>query len=139
MIEYYYLLFLILPLTGYIRYRKYIDTAIKTLCVMYVCKPTSPFVKKIDNNTYQLTFRINSKSYSFMMKLNNGPNRIEKITNGDTNITKEVEPYFNFNDLHIYSSITPGMLGYNNISIEYFNGDDKLFNCKDNILDQDII
>tara|TARA_B100000900_G_C19993509_1_gene478754 strand:+ start:122 stop:343 length:222 start_codon:yes stop_codon:yes gene_type:complete len=73
------------------------------------------------------------------MKLNNGPNRIEKITNGDTNITKEVEPYFNFNDLHIYSSITPGMLGYNNISIEYFNGDDKLFNCKDNILDQDII
>ena len=135
MSDYYYLFFVILPMYGYVRYKKYINTAIKTLCVMYICKPTSSFVKKIFNNTYKLDFKINNKLYAFLIKLNNGPNNIEKITNGDNNITSHVEPYFNFYNVDIITKLTPEILGYKNIRIEYFNGDDKIFEKHENVLE----
>ena len=134
MIEYYYLLILILPLCGCIKYKKYIQTAVKTLFVMYWCKPTSSFVKKIENNMYKIDFKINNRKYSFLMKLNNGPNDIEKITNGDIDITNTIEPYFNFKDANVITKLTPDILGYKCIQIELFDGDNKIFTKDDNIL-----
>ena len=134
MIEYYYLLILILPLFGCLKYKKYVQTAIKTLFVMYWCKPTSSFVKKIDNNIYKVDFKINNKRYSFLMKLNNGPNHIEKITDGESDITKTVEPYFNFKDADIITNLTPHTLGYNSICVESFAAGNQTFEDDDNIL-----
>lgn len=134
MIEYYYLFFLLIPSLGYYKYKKYINTFFKTIWVMYCCPPTSHFIHKIDNNIYQLNFKINNKQYSTRLKINNGPDHIEKISHDDKDITHIIEPYYNFSNITIVSPITPNMLGYSEIHIDYFNGDTHLYQSDDNIL-----
>ena len=133
---YYLLFFLILPLGCYMKYMKYINTACKTIGVMCCCSPTSRCVTKINKDIYEISFKINNKYFKFRMKLQNGPTSIEKIVCDGKDNTKEIEPYFNFCNSELLQTITPSMLGYQKIGIEYFDGDEKCLEDNDNVLEK---
>ena len=137
--NYYYLLLLLIPGGVYCKYKKYINTCLKATFV-YFCKPgTSSYVKKIDNNLYNIKFKINNKFYSFHFKINNGPTSIESIKEKDKDVTKQVEPYFNFYNANILSVITPEMLGYKQLTIEYGDGDEKHIIGENNMLENTLV
>jgi len=135
----YYLFLLLIPAAGYWQYKKYINTCIKAIFAYFCKSGTSSYVNKIDNNIYNIKFKINDKLYSFHFKINNGPTSIDSIKTTNKDVTKQVEPYFNFYNAHILSIITPEMLGYKQLTIEYGDGDEKHIIGQDNMLENTMV
>ncbi len=136
MSPYYYLFLLILPLGCYMKYMKYINTACKTIGVMCCCSATSTCATKIDKDIYEISFKINNKPFKFRMNVQNGPTSIEKIVCDGKDSTKDIEPYFNFYNSDILDNLTPSMLGYQQIGIEYFDGEEKYIEDNENVLEK---
>jgi hypothetical protein len=78
-------------------------------------------VEQIGKNKYVVKFVIGGKRYSTVIKHNPGPSPIlQVVDNDDNDITYIVEPYILFNS----QEITPGELGYENMSLMTNDGSD---------------
>jgi hypothetical protein len=87
-------------------------------------------IEQIGKNKYLVTFVIGGKKYSTIIKHEIGPSPIlQVVDNNDNDITQIVEPYLLFNS----TEITPGEIGYDNISIMNHDGTDVEYNKNDTI------
>lgn len=78
-------------------------------------------VEQIGKNKYVVKFVIGGKRYSTVIKHNPGPSPVlQVVDNDDNDITYIVEPYILFNS----HEITPGELGYENMSLMTNDGSD---------------
>lgn len=87
-------------------------------------------VTMIGKNKYKVTFAIGGKLYTTIIKHNKGPSPILQAIDDDQNdITQVIEPYVIFNT----EKITPGDLGYNNVSLICHDGTDVTYNKYDEL------
>lgn len=92
-------------------------------------------VKKIDKNTYEVSYNINGKSYKMVVKPTRGPIPILYAVNQNgVDITDEIIQYLGpKNDWSGYKFF-PDFFKYEKIEIQLSNGDVKIFNHSDTII-----
>jgi len=85
-------------------------------------------VQMIGKNRYMVTFAIGGKRYSTIITHKTGPSPILQVADSkDDDITHIIEPYLLFDA----EKVTPGDLGYTNISVMNQDGSDKEYNKND--------
>lgn len=91
-------------------------------------------VKKLDNGMYEVTYVIQGRKYKMLVKAIGGPSPIFLAVNeSDDDVTHKLLPYVGVqNDFH-KSDITPRCLGYKEITLELYNGENKIFKEEDNL------
>jgi len=91
-------------------------------------------VKKLDRNTFQLTYIINGTVYKAIVVPKKGPPSILQITDENTaDITDNLMPYFNH--LHAFNpNLNPAFFGNESLTFEYSDGTGKSFNSSENLI-----
>lgn len=91
-------------------------------------------VKKLDNGMYEIAYVIQGRKYKMLVKPVGGPSPIFLAVNeNDDDVTHKLLPYVGVqNDFH-KSEITPRCLGYSELTLELYNGENKTFKEKDNL------
>lgn len=98
----------------------------KSYLTQYIIKLHCIEVKK---HIYDIEYMIHFNRYRIRVYYKHGPSPFETfLTTDGTDITSEIQPYVGPN--HDFHGIkyTPNDFGYENIIIEYENGDTKTFN-----------
>lgn len=80
-------------------------------------------VKKIDKNTYEVTYSIGGKVYKFNTKARRGMSDVLQIVSGDQDVTEEIEPFLGpKGDFHGLE-YTPASFGFNTLTFNMVSGD----------------
>ena len=79
-------------------------------------------IKKIDKNTYEISFVIGSKVYKIFVNHSREPSDILQIIDeNNEDVTDIYEPFFNYT----YIPISPDKFGHETIEIMYSDGESK--------------
>lgn len=93
----------------------------------------SRYLIEIHNDHYIIHYPYNTKWYKIIVKRDRGPQMIDSIHNDSgLEITDEMSeymgPYFN---AHTRIAVTPQILGYKQVKIINYDGDEKVFSDND--------
>ena len=92
-------------------------------------------VKKIDKNSYEVTYCVNNKIYKMIVKQTKGPKPFLKIIDEEDNdITHEIEPYIGpGHDFHKSGELTPKFFARKKIIVHRYNGETHIFEDEESL------
>lgn len=96
-------------------------------------------IRQINRNTYEISYVVRGKMYKMLLAPKRGPAPVlQVIDSGNNDVTTEIMGYMGPSyDWH-GTTLTPKMLGYNTLTFELANGNEKSFD-ENAILDVDTV
>ncbi len=84
--------------------------------------------RKIDKNTYEITYKINGRIYKMIVKPNRGPGIVNKILNeNNEDVTEKLIPYLGPNNNWHHNNFNVDFFNYEKLTFELCNGEMKEF------------
>lgn len=98
-----------------------------------ICQMCNKSLKKIDKNTYELTYVLGNRKFRYQFKPVLGPSPVLLVTDGDEeDVTTELKelmgPMYNW---HGTAAVTPDLLGYSSLCFELSTGQENIYNGHD--------
>ncbi len=91
--------------------------------------------KKLDKNTYEITYSVNGKIYKMIVKPSRGPNIISKIVDqNNIDVTKEILPYLGPNNNWHNTNFTVDFFHCEKLIFEMNSGEIKEFDKHEKIV-----
>jgi hypothetical protein len=105
--------------------KKVILTVLSTLySILYysIIQKINKTVRKLDKNTYEVTYCISGKVYKFNTKARRGMSDVLQIVSGDQDVTEEIEPFLGpKGDFHGFE-YTPSGFEYSTLTFNMVDG-----------------
>lgn len=116
--------------------KKVILTVLSTLySILYytLVQKLNKTVRKVDKNTYEVTYCISGKVYKFNTKARRGMSEVLQIVSGDQDVTEEIEPFLGpKSDFHGFE-YTPSSFGYSTLTFNMVDGNVITFSENENL------
>ena len=98
-----------------------------------ICQICNKSLKKIDKNTYELTYILGHRKFRYQFKPVPGPCPVLLVTDGDEeDVTAEIKelmgPMYNWRGI---AAVTPDLIGYSSLNFELSTGEENIYNQHD--------